>query len=300
VDSAPTWIVIACRRYQCMSCGAIWIAGSSCTMARTRDGGASFAVSSPCPSPRGVDLDAIWVSGDEVYAAGSKNISGADPMRAIYHTSDGGKHWSTVEPQEPDDRWPSWSIWGTSPDDVYLGRLALWRSTDRGGTWRIVHGVPKAGASIGDRAFGVGSDVYLIVERTLLHSASHGDTWEQRRLPANVAPSFVGQPLGIWIDRSSGLWVALDGGGLSRSRDKGETWAEVHLPPATNASLVQAVVRRASGELVVWRGETLLGSSDDGATWVPRTVLPQLMRSIMDIDQRLVVVGEGGRILQLP
>jgi photosystem II stability/assembly factor-like uncharacterized protein len=115
-----------------------------------------------------------------------------------------------------------------------------------------------------------------------------------------VAPSFVGKPLGIWIDRSSGLWVALDGGGLSRSRDKGETWAEVHLPPATNASLVQAVVRRASGELVVWRGETLLGSSDDGATWVPRTVLPQLMRSIMDIDQRLVVVGEGGRILQLP
>ncbi len=232
--------------------------------------------------------------------AGTKDLSVAAPTRAVYHTSDGGTRWSDIAPQEPDDRWPSWSIWGTNPDDVYLGRLALWRSTDHGSTWRIVFGVPRAGAAVGSRAFGAGGDVYVIAERTLFHSASHGDAWDRRPLPANVVPSSVGVPLGIWPDRSSDLWVALKGGGVSRSRDKGGTWTEVSLPPAAPTSVVQAVLRRASGELVVWRGETLLGSSDDGATWAVRATLPRFMQSILEIEQRLVVVGAHGRVLQLP
>jgi hypothetical protein len=242
----------------------------------------------------------MWVSGDEVYAAGSQYVSGADPMRAVYHTPDAGKHWAAVEPQEPSGRWPGWSIWGTGLADVYLGRRALWRSTDRAGSWSLVHGVPQGDAIVGGRAFGVGADVYLIADRTLFHSTSHGASWERRSLPISIPPSHVGQPLGIWTDRTSELWVELDRGGLSRSKDKGDTWTEAQLPPATVFSRVQAVLRRASGELVVWRDEALLGSTDDGATWAVHAALPPRMRSIVEIEQRLIVIGEDARILQLP
>ena len=80
----------------------------------------------------------VWGSGPgDVYVAGSL---------ALLHTTDNGESWSILKQREATTAEMSGDIavvvytavWGTGPDDVYVGMSdgTVLRTSDRGATWR--------------------------------------------------------------------------------------------------------------------------------------------------------------------
>lgn len=194
----------------------IWVGMSAVGVFHTADGGATWT-----PRNKGTRND--YLPDGEKYpeygqcvhslamAAGMPNRIYQQNHCGMYLSENGGLEWESMEAGLPSTFGFPAAAHPRDPDTIYLlplngdilgryvpdGKAAVWRSTDRGRTWRdLREGLPQDGAFFG-----------------VLRQAMATDT---------------AAPAGVYFGTSSGSVYA--------SRDEGESWARVaeHLPMVTS------------------------------------------------------------------
>jgi hypothetical protein len=132
---------------------------------------------------------------------------------------------------DPDDEWTQLGEvdardLAIAPDDAnrqvaadYQG--SVWASSDAAMTWAPVAGTPAL------------VEIEWIDSKTLLGADAAGSIWESEAPegpwtqtatgPADVETFYV-DPTGSW-------WIAIHGGTISRSDDRGNSWVNVYAPP---------------------------------------------------------------------
>src|ERR1051326_3571251 len=111
---------------------------------------------------------------------GSIGYAGNTDTIAIYRTTDGGAHWSSILPSSA--AVPEMSIDPSVPTTIYsLGTSSLLRSLDRGDHWQTVSAIPSS--------FGVPfytavnptntSQIVVVTSSTVIRSSDGGTTWSR-------------------------------------------------------------------------------------------------------------------------
>jgi photosystem II stability/assembly factor-like uncharacterized protein len=262
----------------------VWVVGRQCTALHSTDAGHTFSVLHPCAGGDD-DLGSVWSSGgDDVYVAG----------RNVYLSVDRGRHFTVATPPAPAPAW-SWKVWGSGPADVYASGCGVWRSTDRGRSWRVVYGKSADGRCPADsEVFGSGaSDVFVLAGADLMHSTTSGVSWEPRTIPQGCRS--------VWPLDATSLFAFGSDNALFRSSDAGVTWQRASSPLGSHNSFI-AMAGDGGGLFLLGTGGSstddrtvLVQSTDRGATWRVRMMLPVAMRDIVRVaGSDVVVVGWRG------
>jgi len=236
----------------------------------------------------------------------------------LLETDDGGGHWRKADTSlpAPDPSLPGLSMQFT-PDGTgwVLNGGRLYRSADAGRSW-VVHELPVASDDVRGLQFIDDRTGYLRLASQcpaghwtvpcrlrLLVTDDGARSWrEAGPLPQDGQVTM--------LDRQRGVCVG-DGGAVF-TRDGGATWATTALPANPD---YRAPTRMARGAGALWllRGDQLLRSTDDGASWT-RADLPLPLawgrvwrqasgaeRHLNDLhfaaDGQGWIVGEGGLVL---
>jgi photosystem II stability/assembly factor-like uncharacterized protein len=195
----------------------------------------------------------------------------------VWRSDDGGVKW-TLPGDELTSRKMRWvevdrassaTVWAGEDDP---GEPALWRSTDRGATWKLVEGPVKGEINsmhaVGQRiAFAPSQPSLILVPSTNLHYRSNdgGKTWTDFRVAGQDAYAFAIDPRDPKIFYAGGRGEKHQ---FSRSQDGGKTWkaAGTGLPESSIKILtvdprVPATLYAVVGFGDLWR------SGDRGDTW---------------------------------
>jgi uncharacterized protein (TIGR03437 family) len=226
-------------------------------VAKTTDGGATWQVLTanlpppryPAPARQFGDLavdpqhpEVVWLT----------DVALGSP--AIYRSTDGGAHWTSVRDFPPPFIFGQGDSLGggqiqidrQNTDRVYVccstqltpSAPALFRTDDGGKTW-----VEGAHAPIGTPAVDPtnGATLYGTSGREVYRSTDAGQTWTTVPLPPYAEPgsSFIGFFRSPAFDPSGALYLTNDGGLLLRSTDGGATWTTRQGPWSYHAADVQ-------------------------------------------------------------
>ncbi len=97
----------------------------------------------------------------------------------------------------------------------------LWASADGANTWTVVEGAPaliEVEWIEPDRILGVDE------AGTVFEADDLGGPWTDLVAGPEGAETF-------WVDEQGRWWLTVHGGGVTRSDDGGQTWADVYVPP---------------------------------------------------------------------
>ncbi|MDC0744481.1 sialidase family protein [Polyangium mundeleinium] len=197
----------------------------------------------------------VWGAGDLVFAA---------TVNEFLQSNDRGLTWRPVN--LPPKTTPM-SVWGTSPDEVWVGaRDLILRSTDRGTTWKPTAVPANAyynGFWADDRdVYAVGSD------GVILHSSDRGDTWERQgeALGLRWLHGVWGKGRDVWAfgegAPKDGSWMSTTA--LVHTKDRGKTWTTV----ALQAAPLRGICGTGDGVMhVIDASGSIHQSKDRGKTW---------------------------------
>jgi photosystem II stability/assembly factor-like uncharacterized protein len=200
---------------------------------------------------------------------------GCDDGEGIYKTTDGGSTWShssvgikgpfieavAVDPSDPNTVYAASS--GSS--DCFGGGQGVYRSSDGGGTWKLVE--PK------QYIYGLAIDpsdpatVYAVTGSGMIKTADGGSSWRQLQIPfahASVT-ALVVEPGAVRTVFAAAC--CYKGRGIYRSDDLGAHWS-----PADSGLTdkdVYAMALASSGPQILYAGTDtgLFRSQDGGASW---------------------------------
>ncbi len=288
--AAPTWteqtsgVSARFRGVSVVSGRVAWASGSSGTIVRTADGGATWQRLT-IPGAEKLDFrDIDAVSADVAYALSI----GSGECSRIYKTSDAGKTWTlqftNTDPKAFFDAMAFWDAnRGIAFSDSVDRQLVILRTDNGGSTWTRVPaaGLPPAldnegaFAASGTNVAMLGRDRVWIGTSTsrVLRSTDGGRTWA-----AATTPVATGSSAGIFSiafrDNDHGIIVggdyrkeseAVDNAAITS--DGGKTWTAVK-----GLSGFRSVVSYLRGEkttLIAVGPQGADLSIDDGRTWTP-------------------------------
>lgn len=161
----------------------------------------------------------------------------------------------------------------------------LWTSADAGGTWQPLGGLDSALRAVAVSAARP-SRAYAVGPGLVARSDDGGQSWVQQRAVLGELlprPAAAGDAAGAPADlralavdpaATERLWTVVEGVGLIRSDDGGQSWAPGAAGVAPNATALVAVADAAQGDGRPWlflasATEGVLASADAGASWAP-------------------------------
>ncbi|MBN2538022.1 hypothetical protein JXB37_07095 [candidate division WOR-3 bacterium] len=226
------------------------------------------------------------VEPDTMYAWGGQRDSDAGrPLFRVYRSSDGGENWTRILARGFESGLCRGLLFSPNPDTVYAwgeadGSRALYRTTDRGGTWTsVASGV--SGNAIRDFAL---SPVdrgtwFAATANGTFRTTDHGETWDDLGLShcstvlpdtASIDAVLVGtDTAGLYHTANAGIFWDRDTVGLPS-----RAILELHRHP----DLPAAVYCCASGAGILARG--VVGVAETPASRTPTAGLrPTLVRA---------------------
>lgn len=251
----------------------VWVAGTAGTVARSDDGGATWALV-PVPGAETLQFRDVhaWSGRDALVLS-----IGEGEQSRIYSTDDGGQTW-THRWTNPDSSafFDAFAFFGTTGrgfvfSDAVNETFPVWTTEDFGRTWARNPAETLPAARLGEGAY-----------------ASSGTC-------------------ALTLGDHIGAFVTSGGDGPDRfivSRDAGRTWSAV-LTPAFSTDPMRGLATLATRDGVRWwagtlgevEGQTVATSFDGGATWQwsPPTGLPRVYGMwAMPNSTRLVATGPDG------
>jgi photosystem II stability/assembly factor-like uncharacterized protein len=237
--------------------------------------------------PDGGDASVPWIAMGGP-TGGRLTGLGADPRGTIYASS---FHGARFRRGESEQQWIrseedpnsyggyafTFAFDPQSPDIVYAAGTGVFKSTDRGETWRQV-------ALSGSRVLGLAidptdGDVIYAAEESGMYKSTNGGT---RFVPINTGLPANGRTLSLVIDPSAPLTLYVGtNAGVFRTIDGGATWT------AANTGLeeveIVALAIDPLSPLTLYAGSLDNGgykTIDGGTTWSPLLDLPYDVRSI--------------------
>lgn len=250
----------------------VWVSGVRATWGRTLDGGATWV----CDSLKSPDS---WMEFRDVYAVSADRAwllaSGPGDSSRIYHTEDGGRHW-TLQFENRDSLafYDGLAFWdarhGIVVGDAVRGHMMVMTTSDGGATWKSTptQGMPPALPGEGAPAASgtclvtrPGGRAWFSTEADsggrVYASRDYGLTWRVASTPiargkasgvASVAmrDDMHGFALGGRLLEPRDTSVA-----VATTADGGRTWAAVARPPFPGAVYGSAILRRPEDVLLV-------------------------------------------------
>jgi photosystem II stability/assembly factor-like uncharacterized protein len=241
-------------RFVAQSASQAWLSAGP-KIGRTRDGGATWQVTTVTPETSYIDGELLQWSDDGLFA--TVRFDGR-----IHVTRDGGATWDQVVGGLPMD-----ALWGQAAvsftdaaHGVYaLGNGAVRRTTDGGRTWSRSD-TPVADLFAPLRvAFPSPATGWMVRDHALLRSDDGGANWTGGSGPAG-ANLLVGMS---WIDASHG-WVVDASAGVFATSNGGAAWTAVPAPARHDVAFISPL----QGAVVDDSGD-LLHTTDGGRTWIP-------------------------------
>jgi len=293
----------------------VWVAGTAGMVARSVDGGASWALV-PVPGAETLQFRDVhaW-SGREALVLSI----GDGAQSRVYGTEDGGETW-THRWTNPDSTafFDAFAFFGTSGrgfvfSDAVGETFPVWTTEDFGRTWarlpaeNLPAARPSEGAyaSSGTCALTFGPDLGAFVTSggdgpdRFVVSRDAGQTWS-----AVLTPSFSTDPmrgLATLATRDGIRWWAgalgdMEGQTILTSHDAGASW---HWSTPSGLPRVYGMWAMPNSTRLVATGpDGAVYSPDDGDTWLP--LLDGNFWGGIPLDaQRILLVGGEGRIAHI-
>jgi photosystem II stability/assembly factor-like uncharacterized protein len=219
--------------------GVLMFAGlSDGGIARSADGGRSWRTLrvgvAGGPGQQLLDLQIAPSNAKIVWAAG---------LTGVYRSSDGGLTWLEADARSDAPGRAVGSVLALDPRHPEAAYLAgyrngdLYRTSDAGLSWQQALPYPVSAVAVEPAN---GAILYAVSRSAgFQRSGDHGHTWTPGiQLPAYAGIGMETASAGRLLVASGptgGLFVALDGGRVVRSRDGGRSWQDVSsgLPPST-------------------------------------------------------------------
>jgi photosystem II stability/assembly factor-like uncharacterized protein len=153
-------------------------------------------------------------------------LSGTHEQRKVLRSLDGGKTWVDISAGLPSDIGVASFPHVVDANTYLLGTKSaegagVFRTTDRGRTWSLVHAGGISGPAM---VSSVDGDVYWLYERGngLITSSDGGETWTDVN-----APGPDGGTAGSIIELPDGRFATLGSSGVLISADRGAHWRSV-------------------------------------------------------------------------
>ncbi|MGV9498581.1 WD40/YVTN/BNR-like repeat-containing protein [Streptomyces sp. NPDC003642] len=295
-----------------------WAAGTSGTVLRTTDGGATWRNVSP---PGAGELQFRDVEAFDARRAVVLAIGEGEASR-VYRTDDGGATWTeSFRNTEPKAFYDCLAFFddrhGLALSDPVDGKFRILSTGDGGRTWRVLPEKGMPPAQDGEAGFAAGGqclvtsgpkDVWLATggaaHARVLHSADRGHTWQATTMPLPAGDPARGVFALAFRDRAHGLAVGGDfrpdqpsPRAAARTSDGGRTWRPATTPPTAYRSGVAWLPHSRTAALAVGPTGTDL-TTDAGRTW--RTVDTGSYDTVdCAPDHGCWAAGEQGRVARL-
>src|SRR5215471_8433996 len=298
----------------------VWASGIRATWARTLDGGVTWAPD----SMKGPDS---WMEFRDVHAVSADRAwllaSGPGDSSRIYHTEDGGRHWTLqFQNRDSSEFYDALDFWdarrGIVVGDAVRGHMVVLTTNDGGATWKPMpaEGMPPALPGEGAPAASgtclvtrPGGRAWFSTEAEsggrVYASLDYGRSWRVAETPI-VRGKASGVASVAMRDDAHGfalggrlLEPADTGVAVAVTADGGRTWAAAERPPFTGSVYGSALMRGREDVLLVAgpRGVALARLSSGPLAW-----------SLLSTDNCWAVdtkgsvawaVGPGGRIIRI-
>ncbi|MGW5612315.1 WD40/YVTN/BNR-like repeat-containing protein [Streptomyces sp. NPDC003877] len=295
-----------------------WAAGTSGTVLRTTDGGATWR---NVPPPGAGELQFRDVEAFDARRAVVLAIGEGEASR-VYRTDDGGATWTeSFRNTDPRAFYDCLAFFdhrhGLALSDPVDGRFRILSTGDGGRTWTVLpdRGMPPA--QEGEAGFAASGqclvtsgpkDVWIATggaaQARVLHSGDRGHTWRATGMPLPAGDPARGVFALAFRDRAHGLAVGGDfrpgepsPRAAARTSDGGRTWRPAAAPPAAYRSGVAWLPHSRTAALAVGPTGTDL-TTDAGRTW--RTVDTGSYDTVdCAPDHGCWAAGEKGRVARL-
>ncbi|WP_399497472.1 WD40/YVTN/BNR-like repeat-containing protein [Streptomyces sp. P17] len=295
-----------------------WLAGSSGTVLRTTDGGASWHNVSP---PGAGELQFRDVEAFDARRALVLAIGEGEASR-VYRTEDGGATWTEAfRNTDPRAFYNCMAFFdrrhGLAMSDPVDGKFRILSTADGGRSWTVLPSDGMPAALEGEAGFAASGqclvtagpkDVWLATggaaRARVLHSADRGRTWTAADTPIPAGDPARGVFALAFRDRAHGLAVGGDyrpdqtsPSAAARTTDGGAGWRPATTPVPAYRSGVAWLPHSRSAALAVGPTGTDL-TTDGGRTW--RTVDTGSYDTVdCTADRACWAAGEKGRVARL-
>jgi photosystem II stability/assembly factor-like uncharacterized protein len=259
-----------------------WVSGTGGTIARTADGGTTWAVVSP-PETGKLDFRDIKAFGEST--AYALSIGPGEDSR-IYKTTDAGKTWTLqFKNGDKDAFYDAVAFWdektGLALSDPVKGRFRFVTTTDGGANWTPLEPKTLPEALPNEGAFAASGTCLITRGETdawfvtggakasrVFHSTDRGQTWAAAESPIPAGVESAGIFSIAFRDKDHGVLVGGDykkpndaGANAAYTTDGGKTWTLA----ATSLPFRSGVTWPKDHWLAV--GTSGSHSSADGKTW---------------------------------
>lgn len=298
----------------------VWVSGAQGTVARSVDGGRSFA---RLRVPGADSLDFRDIEAFDANTATVLSIGNGSDSR-IYRTSDGGASW-TLQFTNPDSAafFDCFAFWtparGLAMSDPVEGRFRLLRTADGGATWTPLPAESSPAALAGEAGFAAsggcvvtapGGHAWIATgggaHARTLHSADFGATWQVHTISpiaAGAAPRGAFAVAALGADRLVAVGgdyeqPAADAANAALSSDGGATWrSPAGRGPGGYRSGVVFVPGTGGKALVAVGTSGTDYSTDGGERWVAADTLALNATAFVSVRTGWAV-GPRGRIVR--
>jgi photosystem II stability/assembly factor-like uncharacterized protein len=292
--------------------GTIWVGGTTGTVLRSADGGATWETDS-VPGAHGFDFRGVAaISARIAYVV----VAAADTAR-IYRTTDGGASWTLqLNEQRPGVFLDGIGCWTArrclAAGDPIDGRFVIVTTTDSGAHWRPQAATAAPAASPGEAAFAA-SNSSVVTGRggrawiatgggavaRVWRSTDYGRTWKVAATPIAAGLPSAGIFSLAFCDTRHGVAVGGDyatpagrGAHVAVTQDGGATWIAADTGRDT-PYLSAATCVSSSGTRIVSVGPAgTFTSGDGGLTWT--SVGTTGYNAVVAFRDVLVAVGADG------
>jgi photosystem II stability/assembly factor-like uncharacterized protein len=312
----PSGVTARLRGISAVSDRVAWASGSSGTVLRTADGGATWQTLS-VPGAEKLDFRDIDAVSDQI--AYALSIGSGDSSR-IYKTVDAGKTWTLqFTNSDPKAFFDAMAFWdadrGIAFSDSVDGQLVVLRTTDGGKSWPRVPAAGLPPALENEGAFAASGTNVAVMGRDhvwigtsvsrVLRSSDGGLTWSAASTPLATGPS-AGIFSVAFRDTQHGIVVggdyqkeqeAIDNAAITS--DGGRTWT-LSKGLSGFRSVVAYLPGTATPTLTAVGPFGADQSADDGRTWTRMAGASGLHTFAVAKQGRAGWgAGENGRIMRL-
>jgi photosystem II stability/assembly factor-like uncharacterized protein len=196
------------------------------------------------------------------------------------------------------------SLWAGPQGELLLSGAntsrdaVLWRSVDSGSTW--VRLLTLYGGTLRAAVHDPETGYFAVGDSGLLMHSPDGKAWSRIGVPDPLTAKIrvAGRPdlFGVGASSVDDLYAVGEAGAIFHSTDGGVTWDETRQGGGTLLDLEAD----GDGAIAVGENGTVLRSTDHGLSWspVPSETWRSLRRLWLGSDGLVVVVGDGGVVLR--